>query len=316
MKLPKIKLPAKIAPVISKAGFTIKKNSPEILVVAGVVGTVTAVVLACRATTKVEGVLTEHKDRLDTIHEAEAMMDDLGITEKDIQRDTIVIYLQTAFKVARLYTPAAITLLLSLTSILVSHNIMRQRNASLALTAAAITQSFDEYRARVAEKIGEDAEKELRYDIHNEKVETEVTDENGKTKKKKVDEKITGGNLCSPYARIFDELNPNYEKDPEINLMFLRRCERYANDRLHANGFIFLNEVYDMLGFQPSKIGQSVGWIYDPSNKDSSGYIDFNLYDTRKQSSRDFVNGLEPAVVLDFNVDGNIIHKAKFSREV
>lgn len=42
-----------------KVGFTLKKHSPEILVVAGVVGTVVSAVLACRATTKVSEIMTD-----------------------------------------------------------------------------------------------------------------------------------------------------------------------------------------------------------------------------------------------------------------
>lgn len=316
-KMPKIKLPPKVATMMAKTGFKLQKHSPEILIGLGIVGTVTSVVLACRATVKAEDVLKEHQDHINTINTALSMYKGEGVyTEEDAKKETFTTYLTTIFKVARLYLPAASILTISLTSILVSHNIMTKRNASLAMAATAISQSFDEYRARVADKIGEEAEKELRYDIHKEKVETEITDENGKTKKVKDVVKTTGGNITSPYARIFDELNSNYDKDPEINLMFIRRCERYANDKLRVDGFLFLNQVYDMLGFEPSKIGQTIGWIYDPDNKDAHNYVDFGLYETCRSSARNFVNGLEPAVILDFNVDGNIIHKAKFSREV
>ena len=38
---------------LSKTGFQLKKHSPEILIVAGVVGVVTSAVMACKATTKV-----------------------------------------------------------------------------------------------------------------------------------------------------------------------------------------------------------------------------------------------------------------------
>lgn len=317
MKLSKIKLPLKVAPVISKAGFAIRKHSPEILIVAGVASTVTSVVLACVATTKVEKELEVHQMRMNKVADAVENPADYGnYTEEDRKKDTITIYTQTILRVARHYLPAAIALISGITAILWSHNIMQKRNASLAFTAAAISKSYDEYRARVADRFGEDAEKELRYNIKTEKMEETVTDENGKTKKKKTDVKVQDGPLYSPYARIFDQLNPNFEKEPEINKMFLRRCERLANDKLRIKGFLFLNEVYDMLGFEPSKIGQSVGWIYDPTSKDSCSYIDFGMYDTQRQSSNDFINGLEAAVVLDFNVDGNIIHKAKFSREV
>ena len=44
-----------------KASFQFKKHSPEILIVAGVIGTVTSAVMACKATTKLNDILEESK---------------------------------------------------------------------------------------------------------------------------------------------------------------------------------------------------------------------------------------------------------------
>lgn len=43
--------------LFSKTSFQLKKHSPEILVVAGVIGVVTSAVMACKATTKVNEIL-------------------------------------------------------------------------------------------------------------------------------------------------------------------------------------------------------------------------------------------------------------------
>ena len=87
--------------------------------------------------------------------------------------------------------------------------------------------------------------------------------------------------------------------------MFLRRQQDYANEMLKTKGHLFLNEVYDMLGFQRTKLGQIAGWVYENPNGD--GYIDFGIYDIHDQTKRDFVNGYERSIWLDFNVDGNIL---------
>ena len=105
---------------------------------------------------------------------------------------------------------------------------------------------------------------------------------------------------------MYDAGNNGWSKDPEYNLMFLRKTQQYANDLLRSKGILFLNDVYRLLGFPETKEGQIVGWYYDPENPIGDNYVDFGLYDIHKRGSRDFVNGFERAVILDFNVDGNV----------
>jgi hypothetical protein len=87
--------------------------------------------------------------------------------------------------------------------------------------------------------------------------------------------------------------------------MFIKAQERYANDLLKAKKRVFLNEVYEMLGLPRTKAGQIVGWVYNPENSKGDNYIDFGLYSDNLSYS-DYVNGFDQAILLDFNVDGNI----------
>ena len=89
--------------------------------------------------------------------------------------------------------------------------------------------------------------------------------------------------------------------------MFLRRQQDYANEKLRSKGHLFLNEVYDMLGIHRTKAGNVVGWIYDEKNPVGDNYVDFGIYDIHKEQNRDFVNGIERSILLDFNVDGPIL---------
>ena len=119
----------------------------------------------------------------------------------------------------------------------------------------------------------------------------------------------------SQYARFFDETSPYWYKNsgnrsndgPEMNLFFLRAQQNYANELLKHRGYLFLNEVYDMLGMPRTKAGQIVGWIYKENNTDGDNYVDFGIYKTEKNAK--FVNGFENSILLDFNVDGAIIDK-------
>lgn len=295
---------------LSKIGFKIRKHSPEILVTAGVVGTVASTIMACKATTKVSDILEDTKAKVDQVH---MVLEDNDISEdrysqEDSKKDLAIIYAQSGIQFVKLYGPAVALGVLSLGCILTSNNILRKRNVALAAAYTAIDQGFKEYRGRVVDRFGEAVDRELKYNIKAKKITETVTDEEtGKEKKvKKTVDVISDSNGYSPYARFFDEASPAWEKDPEYNLMFLRAQQQYANDLLRARGHLFLNEVYDMLGIPRSKAGQVVGWVYDENNPIGDNHVDFGIYDIRREVVRDFVNGYERSILLDFNVDGNI----------
>lgn len=297
---------------VNKIGFKLKKHSPEILVVAGVVGTVVSAVMACKATTKVSEILENSKNAIDSIHDCqanEAMADQY--TPEDAKKDLAIVYVQTGLKLAKLYAPAVALGTLSITSILASNNILRKRNVALAAAYATVDKTFKGYRNRVIERFGEQVDKELRYNIKAKKIEKTVVGEDGKEKKVKETIQVAEIPGYSDYAKFFDPSSPAWEKNAEYNLMYLRAEQNYANDRLKVRGYLFLNEVYERLGIPHTKAGQIVGWIYDPDNPNHDGdnYVDFGIYNFHKEKTRDFVNGYEEVILLDFNVDGPILDR-------
>lgn len=294
----------------SKSLFQVKKHSPEILVGVGVVGTVASAVMACRATTKLSGILEESKTQVDQIHEVveSEKFDEETYSKEDSKKDLAIVYSQTAIKLVKLYAPSVILGGVSIACILKGHNILRGRNVALAAAYATVDKGYKQYRSRVVERFGEAVDRELKYGIKAQKVtEVEVDEETGKEKKvKKTVEVATDPNTYSEYARFFDDASYHWEKDAEYNLAFLRGQQQYANDLLKTRGHLFLNEVYDMLDIPRTKAGQVVGWIYDENNPVGDNYVDFGIYDMHREVVRDFVNGYERVILLDFNVDGNI----------
>ena len=303
-----------------KFGFKVKKHSPEILIVAGVVGGVTSAVMACKATTKLSGILEEAKEKIDTIHEVienpEKLPSDATNTEEDSKKDLTIVYAQTGLEVAKLYGPSVLVGALSITAILSGHNILRKRNVALAAAYTAVDTGFKECRGRVIERFGKELDRELKYNIKAQEVEEKVVNEDGtETTVKKVVEVVDDDNPSnfSVFARFYDDGCTGWTKDPEYNLMFLKAQENYANDKLDARGWLYLNEVYDMLGLPLTAAGQEIGWIYDKTkaanDQDGDGFVDFGIFDTHKRGCRDFVNGYERVILLDFNVDGVIKHR-------
>ena len=307
---------------VSKVGFKFKKHSPEILVAAGVVGAVTSAVMACKATLKVNQVLDEAKENIEKIHEAtETGVTQAGevYTPEDSKKELTIVYAQTGLKFVKLYGPSVILGALSITSILASNNILRKRNVALGAAYATLDRAFKDYRGRVIERFGEEVDRQLKYNLKSEKIEEKVVDEEtGKEKKvKKTIEVTDDETMPSPFARFYDDGNKGWKKDPEANLMFLRAEQNFANDRLRTRGYLFLNEVYERLGIPTTKMGQEFGWVYDPKNPDHVGdnYVDFGIYDMYREKARDFVNGRERVILLDFNVDGPIMNQfEKFAR--
>ena len=301
----------KASRMLNNVGLKLRKNSPTILMVVGIAGTVASTVLACRATMKVKDVLEEKEKTTEAIHQC---LEDKTIqyTEEDSKKDLTIMYAQTGVKLAKLYAPSILLGALSISSIIAGHKILTKRNVALVAAYTVVDKGFKDYRKRVIERFGDQIDKELRYNIKAKEIEEVVTDKNGKEKVEKktvesVDENPLEG--ISEYARFFDECSDEHTKDPEYNLMFLRRQQDYANERLKSKGHLFLNEVYDMLGMQRTKAGQVVGWIYDPENPNGDNYVDFGIYNSDRERNRCFVNGYEYNILLDFNVDGVIYDK-------
>lgn len=294
---------------LNKVKFGVKKHSPEILIVTGVAGVIASAVMACKATTKIGKVADDHKKQINEVHDSlERGYTKSGETynEEDSKKDLTIIYAQTCLKYAKLYAPAVILGTLSLTAIISSNNILRKRNVALAAAYTAVDKSFKEYRGRVVERFGKDIDRELRYNIKAKEIEETVVDENGEEKKVKKTIEVADPNSYSDYAKIFDESCVGWTKSPEYNLMFLKQQQAHANRLLQQNGILFLNDVYEMLGFQKTQAGQVVGWIYDEEHPIGDNFVDFGIYNLYSEKARDFVNGYERSIVLDFNVDGNV----------
>lgn len=293
-----------------RVGFQIKKHSPEILLITGITGVVTSAVMACKATTKVDAIVEESKKSIDMIHEGmeAGNICDVEYTEEDGKKDLAIVYIQTGVKFAKLYGPSVLLGLTSIGCILASNNIIHKRNVALSAAYTAIDRSFKGYRSRVIERFGESMDRELRYNIKTQEVkETVVDEETGKKKTVKSTVSVVDPNTYSDYARFFDEYCAGWTKDAEYNLMFLRQQQNYANELLKSRGHLFLNEVYDMLGIDRTKAGNIVGWIYDEKHPIGDNFVDFGIYVLDNEKARDFVNGRERSILLDFNVDGDIL---------
>ena len=293
---------AKTAKILAK----VKRYSPEIMIAGGIVCVVAGTVEACKATIKAEEVLDKHNHDISVIKEAKANLDDGAFpatvySEEDYKKDIAITYTKTSLNLVKTYSKAIVLTGTGICLFLTAHNIMSKRTAALATAYNILDNEFKKYRENVINEFGEEIDKKLRYSLSDKEETAEKEPEEAKPNTKK---NILG---YSDYAKCFDESNINWKKNAELNLIFLKAQERYANDKLEAQGFIFLNDVYELLDIPKTKIGQLVGWMKNSDNGD--GYVDFNIYDIYNDAKRSFVNGGEPRIWLDFNVDGVIYDK-------
>lgn len=301
------KLMTKVANFGSKVKFQTKQHSPEILFVAGTIGVVTSAVLACKATTKLSGIMEESKKAIADIHEAEHLEELKDkYTEKDVKKDLTITYVQTGIKIAKLYAGPVILGALSIASMAESNHILRKRNVQLAAACAIATESLNEYRKRVIEKFGEEVDKELRYGMKKVTVEETTTDEKGKEKKTQKTLDIADMGNYSQYAIVFED-SCYCEHHEDYDNMFLNAQQNYATDLLNARGTLVLNEVYDGLGAKVTdlqrKAGMVVGWKKERNNQYGDNRVLFDI----THSYRELPDGtIQPITIIDFNVDGCI----------
>ena len=303
---------ASVSRSLYKVGFKLKKHSPEILIVTGVIGIVTSTVMACKATTKVNDIVDETKDMVDKIHDAvenkKHTSDGEEYTQEVANKDLTIVYAQTGLKFVKLYGPSVAIGIASIGCIVGSNHILRKRNIALAAALTAMETSFKEYRGRLIDRFGKDLDRELRFGIKAKEVEEKVVDEKGKeTTVTKTVEVVDPNAIHSIYSVVFCEGNSGWTRNAELNKVFLIQQQNYANDKLKLNGVLTLNEVYDMIGAPRTAYGQIAGWVYTDDSSIGDNFVDFGIFDVNNEKACDFVNGYEKSIILDFNCIGNIL---------
>jgi hypothetical protein len=283
------------------------EHAPKILFVGGVVGMVGSTVLACRATLKLDEVLDQIEGDKAKAEQAKELVDSGALeseqtyTNEEYTKDLRIITIRGVGRIARLYTPAVLLGGASIFALTKSHNLLQERNVALTAAYVAVDTAFQNYRERVIDRFGQEVDDELRYD--SEEIDV-VDDETGEMTSKVVATDAPG----SAYARFYDEdSSRNWSPDPDMNMLFLRNVQNYCNDQLRAKGHIFLNEVYAQLGLSHTPAGALVGWRWNQDSGDDE--VDFGIWDNSREGVKDFFNGREGAVLLDFNVDGPIWDK-------
>lgn len=299
-------IPPKITVKVGQTALKVSHQSPHILFGAGLVGFVGTTVLAARATLKVEEIIQKTQSDLSqvTMVEEGPLAEKHNYTEEDALKDRFYIYSRTFVDITKLYGPTILVGAASVICLTKSHQILSARNSALTAAYVGLDRAYRSYRQRVEDAFGPEREREVAHGPVREVVQIQNPD-TLETQEEEIKRKIANADF-SPYAKFFDESSTQWQKDAEYNYLFLRSQQNYANDLLRSRGYLFLNEVYTNLGLEPTATGQVVGWVI---SNDGDNYVDFGFLDGERERARSFVNHMERAVLLDFNVDGVIIDK-------
>lgn len=316
-----------IKPFIGRTAVKVKYNAPTIAVVTGVTAMVAGTVVACKKTPKAIEAVEHTKEQLEMIHDVHenglatvnSELVEVEYTEKDYKQDLAIVYSCAIWSLAKIYALPVLLEVGGAALIFGANKIMNKRVATLGASYTALKKAYDAYRTRVADRYGEDEEHRIFYNLKAVEMTEEYKDENGKKKTKKTTVDVVDeghehylgnfeGVACSPYARLFDKAHiadtSFWSDDPMYRLDYLENVEKWANRRLNNVGCVFLNEVYDRLGFARSQAGQHVGWW--AGNPDGDGRISIGM--KKFKGNEDFLNGFCDQILLDFNVDGDITH--------
>ena len=109
------------------------------------------------------------------------------------------------------------------------------------------------------------------------------------------------------YRVMFDSITPGWTPSAEQNLLYLRSAQHELNERFIEDGYLYLKDALDYIGIA-CPFNEGIGWwftIGDPP-WDYDNYISFGLYNESIKLNRNFVNGLVPDCILDFNCMGNV----------
>lgn len=290
-----------VSEIISSVKHVASENSPKLYLIGGFIAFGASLVLVGYESTKISSIIEEHKKKIDEVNDEIKKIEDNDpeVAEDDYdehyaKKDKFIITCQTSVEIVKNYIPAICAVTLATFFFLKSYGAWNKKYLAASALAASLSEAFYEYRKRVRDEFGEDVEKKLYFNTD----EQVVTTFDGDKEVTETIEVVDADKSRFPiYAKIFDESNPNWSKNPAANYLFLKGMEVRANDIFKRNGVLLLNDVYQILQFDITETGNEVGWF----RKHGDQFVDFGLKDPNNERVKAFVDGYEPSVILNFN---------------
>ena len=292
---------SKVGTIGAKALFKVKKASPELLIGGGIVVIVAGTFLACKATKKAEQIVSDTENDIECI---KCDLDNERVTEDEAKIDIRKCKINMVGRMVANYAIPAGCIVAGISMILVSHGIMKKRQAALLTAYNALDAAFKKYRERVlAEENGR--ERDRKYLMGDDYPTDDIMNEN------EIDDINRRGlqlmHVNSPYGPYTFEYSrfttTRWSADGLSNLNTIRSAEDWANRQLKLKGHLFLNEILKYLDMDEVPWGQLTGWMKD--NDSGDNYVQILATEDIKSLEMD-TDGWKKPIFLEFNCDGAI----------
>lgn len=234
----KIKYPRiNVKPFVHACKVGMAKNAPTILTITGITAMTSSTYWAVKATPKALALKEKaevEKNKKAGTFKGDKVNDWITLTKVEI--------VQTCW---RCYAPAFITGVLGAACLIGANSMNLRKNAALAAAYALSETNFKEYREKTLEEVGEKKEEKIRNAVAEEKITKNPV--NTST----VLETGNGDTLC------YDAICGRYFKS---SIEKLKSALNELNMELVQDGYVSLNQYYDLIGLPDGMLGDDLGW--------------------------------------------------------
>lgn len=244
--------------MIGTAKLKAKEHSPELLMSFGIV-TMIAGTFVCvkKAERHIENKYARDmkmEEIVDKAGEEEGLM-----TEEEAKKEVRKEARRYVVEEIKIWSLPVALEMSGVALIFASNHIMRKRVAGLTAAFTTVSTAFDQYRERVRERYGDEVDQSIM--MGEKQITVGTIDEKGKIKK----ETITVADPdISSIGRYMTSSNDQWSDSESFMNNFFSMQMSYATDLLRAKGFVTLNDLYDLVGFQEdTEAGIVVGKVFD-----------------------------------------------------
>ena len=300
--------------------FLAKKAKPEILVASGIVIGTGAFVWAIINATKLNKTLEETKASVEEVEKQREEIDDED--KKSIREWEMAVNKAKAIAIWRVFCLIGVPAIAFAGGIAMTvggHLILVRRFGELSVSFAALQSKFNRYRQYNIAEHGIECDQRYQNGIIAEGEATaKITDEKGyiidESKGKVL--KTNADMATGMYHFVFsEEFSRKWNRDPIMNISFLKSQEHYWNAYLGTGKVVILKNVLDDLGIEldpddpANDYTMIAGWR---PNGDGDCHIDFGIMDSINKPTIDLNENI---IFLNFNCDGNLYHSTRYTKE-
>lgn len=307
---------AKLTEKLGPLSAALVKKSPAIFTGSGVALLVGANVMTGWATVKAKAIAEEPLEKTIVVY-----ADDEKFEHERSDAEMKRVAIAKFAKMAGYFAPSVIMTGVGIGFVVHGHSLQETRIAGAMAAYSTLSTAFSNYRSNVIEDRGEEADARYMYGDRKAKADIyEEPEEEGKKPKKHKETVVLRERMPgSPYAVIFDDVSPDWVNNRNQNLFFLQCQETTANNMLRRRGYLFLNELLELLGLPYNPAGQFVGWIDEAYEGSVHGIVELGInyayLEAELERAQLEERNPEPSIWLDPNVDGEIWDKIPLVRK-